>query len=39
MRFVPERILRCRLVSTDRLYYMVFGEQSLPAIQFAQQEH
>ena len=38
MCFVPERILRCRLVHTERLYYMPFVEQSLPAIQFAQQE-
>ena len=28
MRFVPERILRCRLVSTNGLFYIDFAEQS-----------
>jgi len=38
MHFVPERILRCRLVHTDRLYYMVFAEQSLPARSYRTQQ-
>jgi len=28
MRFVPERILRCSLVTTNRLFYIAFADQS-----------